>query len=88
MSDFESKKKENHQNFAGNPFLRVRKIQKIPKIPKIHKSKKSKGPKGGPKGPKEAEGPKEAQRAELLVVNMSPMHSVNRMSIWKALASI
>ena len=25
MSDFESKKKENHQNFAGNPFLRVRK---------------------------------------------------------------
>ena len=31
MSDFESKKKENHQNFAGNPFLRVRKIQKIQK---------------------------------------------------------
>jgi len=25
MSDFGSKKKENHQNFAGNPFLRVRK---------------------------------------------------------------
>ena len=23
MSDFGSKKKENHQNFAGNPFLRV-----------------------------------------------------------------
>ena len=40
MSDFESKKKENHQNFAGNPFLRVRKIQKIQKYKKYKKYKK------------------------------------------------
>ena len=39
MSDFESKKKENHQNFAGNPFLRVRKIQKIQKYKKYKKYK-------------------------------------------------
>ena len=41
MSDFESKKKENHQNFAGNPFLRVRKIQKNTKIQKIQKIQKN-----------------------------------------------
>merc|ERR1712055_164420 len=34
------KKKENHQNFAGNPFLRVRKIQKIQKYKKYKKYKK------------------------------------------------
>ena len=43
MSDFGSKKKENHQNFAGNPFLRVRKIQKYKnlKIQKIQKNPKN-----------------------------------------------
>ena len=40
MSDFGSKKKENHQNFAGNPFLRVRKIQKLQKIQQIQKNTK------------------------------------------------
>ena len=56
MSDFESKKKENHQNFAGNPFLRVRKIQKIQKYKKIQKNtkntKKYKNYKKNPKNPK------------------------------------
>ena len=41
MSDFGSKKKENHQNSAGNPFLRVRQIQKVQKIQNIQKFKKS-----------------------------------------------
>ena len=51
MSDFGSKKKENHQNFAGNPFLRVIKCNGAwvtrPERPKGAKDE-VKGPEGPP----------------------------------------
>ena len=62
MSDFESKKKENHQNFAGNPFLRVRKCNGAwvtrPERPKGAKDE-VKRPEGPPTRSRAPEGPLE-----------------------------